>query len=331
MTDRPTDPQTEHDPPRAGGPVTGSIAAGMDPDATLLTGASTPPGEAQEKQTSLTKEAWLDLRRNPLFIVAAAVVTLMMLVALFPRLFAGEEPSGATCPLIDSRKPPRSGHIFGNDLQGCDVYAKVIYGARPSITIGIVVTLVTLFIGVLLGSLAGFYGGWIDAVLSRFTDVLFGFPFIVGAIVILTAFPDRTVWTVVFVLSVLGWAGLVRIMRSSVFAAKSMDYVQAARALGASNSRIIIRHILPNAVTPVIVLATIGVGAIIGSEATLTFLGVGLQAPADSWGLSISEAQNRFLESPHMLLFPAIFLSMTVLAFIVLGDAVRDAFDPKLR
>lgn len=331
MTDRPIDPQTAHDPPRVGDAVTGPITAGMDPGATVLSGAGTPPGQAQEKQTSLTKEAWLDLRRNPLFIVAAAVVTLMLLVAAFPRLFAGDEPSGATCPLAESRMPPRSGHIFGSDLQGCDVYAKVIYGARPSITIGIVVTLATLLIGIVLGSLAGFYGGWIDAVLSRITDVAFGFPFIVGAIVILTAFPDRTVWTVVFVLAVLGWAGLVRIMRSSVFAAKSMDYVQAARALGASNNRIIIRHILPNAVTPVIVLATIGVGAIIGSEATLTFLGVGLQAPASSWGLSISQAQGRFLESPHMLLFPAIFLSMTVLAFIVLGDAVRDAFDPKLR
>jgi len=326
----PSDPQTEHDPPRAGG-VGGAVTVGMAPDATLLTDASTAPGQTAEQQTSLTKEAWRDLRRNPLFIVAAAVVTLMILVAAFPRLFAGEEPGGATCPLGQSRLPPRAGHIFGNDLQGCDVYAKVIYGARPSIVIGIVVTIVTLFIGIVLGSISGFYGGWVDTILSRFTDVAFGFPFIVGAIVILTAFPQRSVWTVVIVLSALGWAGLVRIMRSSVFSAKSMDYVQAARALGATNSRIIIRHILPNAVTPVIVLATIGVGAIIGSEATLTFLGVGLQAPANSWGLSISQAQRYFIDSPHMLLFPALFLSTTVLAFIVLGDAVRDAFDPKLR
>lgn len=330
MTDPTSDPQTRHVPLHSGGATTGEITVAMDPDATLLKGTGSSPVQAQEGQTSLTREAWRDLRRNPLFIVAAAVVTLMLIVAALPQLFA-TEPGGATCPLGESKMPPRSGHIFGSDLQGCDVYAKVVWGARPSITIGIVVTVVTLFIGILLGSVAGFYGGWVDTLLSRFTDVMFGFPFIVGAIVILTAFPQRNVWTVVLVLSILGWAQLVRIMRSSVFATKSMDYVQAARALGATNSRIIIRHILPNAVTPVLVLATIGVGAIIGSEATLTFLGVGLQAPANSWGLSISQAQNLFLQAPHMLLFPAIFLSMTVLAFIVLGDAVRDAFDPKLR
>lgn len=331
MTSHSNDPQASHDPPRAGDAAHGQITTAMDPaDTVLAEGGSPLAGQPAEAQTSLTKEAWLDLRRNPLFIVASAVVALMLVIAAFPGLFA-TKPGGATCPLGESKLPPRSGHVFGSDLQGCDVFAKVIYGARPSITIGIVVTVVTLAIGILLGSLAGFYGGWVDAVLSRFTDVMFGFPFIVGAIVILTAFPQRSVWTVVLVLSVLGWAQLVRIMRSSVFAAKSMDYVQAARALGATNARIITRHILPNAVTPVLVLATIGVGAIIGAEATLTFLGVGLQAPANSWGLSISQAQNLFLQAPHMLLFPAIFLSMTVLAFIVLGDTVRDAFDPKLR
>jgi oligopeptide transport system permease protein len=289
-------------------------------------------GDPIEKQTSLITEAWGELRRNPLFIVSAGVVTVMIFIALFPQLLAPTRPVFQACTLANARKPPgTNGELFGYDSQGCSVLDAVIWGARPSIAIGLLTSLGAVTIGILLGSLAGYYGGWVDALLSRLTDVMFGFPFLVGAIVILTAFPSRNLWTVTLVLVVFGWASLTRIMRSSVFAARSMDYVQAARALGASNGRIIFRHILPNAVTPVLVLATVGVGSIIGAEATLTFLGVGLQAPANSWGLSISQAQDRFREAPHMLLFPGIFLSITVLAFIVMGDAVRDAFDPKLR
>jgi ABC-type dipeptide/oligopeptide/nickel transport system permease subunit len=255
----------------------------------------------------------------------------MVFIALFPQLLAPVRPVFQACDLSNARQPPQAGAPFGYDSLGCDVFDGVIWGARPSISIGVITTIGVVLIGVFLGSLAGFYGGWVDGVISRLTDVMFGFPFLVGAIVILTAFPRRNQWTVILVLVVFGWASLTRIMRSSVFSARSMDYVMAARALGASNSRIMFRHILPNAVTPVLVLATVGVGAIIGAEATLTFLGVGLQPPANSWGLSISQAQNRVTQAPHMLLFPGIFLSITVLAFIVMGDAVRDAFDPKLR
>jgi oligopeptide transport system permease protein len=283
------------------------------------------------KQNSLASEAWGELRRNPMFIVSGVVVTAMLFIALFPQVLAPVRPIYGACKIALARLPPQAGAPFGYDVQGCDVFDAVMWGARPSITIGLLTTLGVTVIGVLLGSIAGFYGGWLDAVLSRLTDVMFGFPFLVGAIVILTAFPNRNAYTISFVLIVFGWASITRIMRSSVFAAKSMDYVQAARALGASNGRIIFRHILPNAITPVLVIATVGVGSIIGAEATLTFLGVGLQAPTNSWGLSISQARGRFVEAPHLLLFPALFLSATVLAFIVLGDAVRDAFDPKLR
>ena len=215
----------------------------------------------------------------------------MIFIAAFPQLFAPNRPISAPASSAEPRLPPRPGALRQRPA-GLRRLRRVIYGARPSITIGLLTTIGITVIGVLLGSLAGFYGGLVDALLSRFTDVMFGFPFLVGAIVILTAFPSPHAWTVALVLIVFGWASITRIMRSSVFAAKSMDYVQAARALGATNTRIIFRHILPNAVTPVIVLATIGVGGIIGAEATLTFLGVGLQAPANSWGLSISQAQQ---------------------------------------
>jgi oligopeptide transport system permease protein len=257
------------------------------------------------------------------------MIFVIVTVALFPSLFTSVDPT--FCELSKSLDGPGGDSVLGYTKQGCDIYSRIIYGTSTSLSVGIIVTVLVFVLGIVFGAFAGFYGGWVDAVLSRLTDVMFGFPFLVGAIVILTAFPSRNAYTISFVLIVFGWAGITRIMRSSVFAAKSMDYVQAARALGASNGRIIFRHILPNAITPVLVIATVGVGAVIGAEATLTFLGVGLQAPTNSWGLSISQARGRFVEAPHLLLFPALFLSATVLAFIVLGDAVRDAFDPKLR
>lgn len=306
------------------------LSAAMDPADTNL--AKGPKGGvADEKQATLTSDAWRELRHNPLFIVAGLIVVLMIVIAAVPQLFAGRQPIMGECSLSRSLLSPQAGAIFGTDRLGCDVYGAVIWGARPSIIIGLTVTAGVGIIATLVGSLAGFFGGAVDAILSRLTDVLLGFPFLVGAIVILSAFPDRTPLVVAAVLIVFGWAGLTRIMRSSVISAKDMDYVQAARALGATNGRILFRHILPNAITPLLVLATIGVGGIIGAEASLTFLGVGLRAPTNSWGLSISQSQDIFYQNPHTLLFPSLFLSITVLAFIVLGDAVRDAFDPKLR
>jgi oligopeptide transport system permease protein len=323
-----TDQNPAHAPIHTDSPV----AVAMDPaDATLSASSSAPKRMDTGRQASLTSDAWRELRTNPLFIVSALFALLMIVIAIAPQFFFHTQPTKGACDLADSLKPPRSGHLFGNDRLGCDVLGSVIWGARPSIFIGLSVTFFASTLAVLVGSVAGFYGGLIDAVLSRLTDVALGFPFLVGAIVLLSAFPSRSAATVALVLVIFGWSGLTRIMRGSVIAAKDMDYVTAARALGASNGRMLWRHVLPNAITPIMVLATIGVGGIIGSEATLTFLGVGLQVPNNSWGLSISGAQQVWKNAPHTLLFPSIVLSLTVLAFIVLGDTVRDAFDPKLR
>jgi oligopeptide transport system permease protein len=291
--------------------------------------AATTAGAVSARSASLSADAWRELRRNPLFIVSTVLILIMVLMAAFPQLFTRQDPR--TCDLANSRQGPTSGHWFGYDIQGCDYYANVVYGARPSITIGIVVTAVSALIAIVLGSAAGYYGGGLDSVLSRVTDIFFGIPFIVGAIVLLNTLPVRSVWTVCAALVVFGWMTLTRLMRASVISARDMDYVNAARALGAPNGRIIRRHILPNAITPLIVYSTVTIGTTIAAEATLSFLGVGLQLPAISWGLQISQAQTLFQQSPHLLLFPAAFLSVTVLSFILLGDAVRDAFDPKLR
>ena len=186
-----------------------------------------------------------------------------------------------------------------------------------------------LVVGVLIGALAGYFGGITDSILARFTDVFFGIPLLLGALILLTVTAQRTIFTVSLALVAFGWMTAMRLVRSSVIAIKHSEYVQAAQALGASTYRILVRHILPNALAPVIIYATISIGVFIAAEATLTFLGIGLQAPEISWGLQINLGQNVFLTSPYLVLFPAGFLSVTVLAFIMLGDALRDALDPK--
>ncbi|MGB9372893.1 MAG: ABC transporter permease [Jiangellales bacterium] len=288
------------------------------------------------KPRSLWQDAWADLRRNKLFIVGSILVLVLIVMAAFPQLFTSVDPRD--CSLSNSRLPPSGDAWFGYDLQGCDVYSRTIYGARASILVGIFTTTAVMIIGGVVGIVAGFFGGWADGIASRITDVFLALPLLLGSILILTAFPSDSdtpelvvIGKVVVALAILGWTQLARIMRSSVIQVKNQDYVQAARALGANSTRIIGRHVLPNSLAPVIVVAMISLGAYISAEATLSFLGIGLQPPVISWGIAINDAATYVRTTPHMLLFPAAFLSITVFAFIMLGDAVRDALDPKLR
>ncbi len=300
---------------------------------------SAGPGGAHRrrgKPRSLSRDAWRDLRGNPIFVVSAMVIFILVLMAAFPGWFTAKSPT--FCDLNLSRGGPSSEAWFGYDVQGCDVYARTIYGARASILVGVFTTLSVVLIGGLVGMIAGFYGGWVDSTLSRITEIFFGIPLLLGGIVVLLSFPSgadasewQTIGKVVLTLGVLGWTSLARIMRSTVIQVKHADYVMAARGLGGSAIRILRQHVLPNAVAPVIVYATIVLGVFIVIEATLSYLGIGLQPPVISWGVAINQATEFARQSPHMLLFPGIFLSVTVLAFIMLGDAVRDALDPKLR
>ncbi|MBM7771838.1 oligopeptide transport system permease protein [Actinokineospora baliensis] len=288
------------------------------------------------KPRSLASDAWHDLRRRPLFIVSAAMILLVLLMAFWPSLFTSVDPNYAE--LGKSREGPSAAAWFGYDNQGYDLFSRTIYGSRASIIVGVAATLLTVLIGSTFGLLAGYYGGWLDGLMSRIADVFFGLPFVLGAIVILSSFrssgetsPTQIIFLVVLSISILSWPVCMRIMRSAAIAAKQQDYVKAARALGASTSRIILRHMLPNAVAPVLVYATIALGAFIGAEATLSFLGIGLRAPVVSWGVMISDSRDVIRVAPHSLLFPAAFLTATVLAFVMLGDAVREALDPKAR
>ncbi|GII58502.1 peptide ABC transporter permease [Planotetraspora thailandica] len=299
--------------------------------------AEAPQPAKPGKPASLWSDAWYDLRRNKVFIIGAVLVFLLVLMALFPSLFSHVDAyNPATCNLANARQGVTGAHWFGTDNQGCDTYSRVIYGARVSILVGILTAVITGVVGGGLGLVAGFYGRWVDILLSRVAEIFFAIPAILGALLILSVVGrDNSqkwgVWVVVMALALLAWPLVLRIMRASVISAKNQDYVVAARALGAGSGRIMMRHILPNAIAPVIVTSTLNLGVFISAEAGLSFLGVGIQAPTISWGLMIADARARFLSAPEMLLFPALLLSITVLAFVMLGDAVRDALDPKLR
>ncbi|MEI2717386.1 MAG: ABC transporter permease [Candidatus Nanopelagicales bacterium] len=220
---------------------------------------------------------------------------------------------------------------MGSDQQGCDVYSLSIYGARPSVAVGVIAAISTTLIGAVVGLTAGFFGGKTDSTISRIIDIFLGVPYILGAIVLLSAVQLPGIWGVVLALTLLSWPVAARMVRGKTIEAKGQDYTLAARALGASNHRIMVRHILPNAIGPSIVVAVISLGLFIGAEATLSYLGLGIRPPAFSWGTMISDAQNSFFQAPWTLLVPAGFLTITVLAFILLGEAVSEALDPKLR
>lgn len=292
-------------------------------------------GDVNEER-SLASDAWRAMRRNPLFWVSATLITVFALMAIFPGLFTSTDPTEAV--LSKSRQLPNSSAWFGRDIQGYDIYSRCIYGARASILVGVMCTLGTVLIGGIIGVMSGYQGGWVDSLFSRIGDVFFAIPLLLGAIIFLVSLPTffndnyfLIVLKVVLALVILGWPSLARLMRSSVIQVKPNDYVQAARALGASPNRIVRSHVLPNSLAPVIVVATINLGAYIAAEATLSFLGIGLQPPAISWGIDISAALVGLRTTPHMLFFPSVFLSLAVLAFIMLGDVVRDALDPKNR
>ena len=275
-------------------------------------------------------EAWRYLRRRPLFWVAATMIVIAVLVALFPGLFTSVDPRA--CELSRSLADPEPGHPFGFNRQGCDIYSRVIYGARASVAVGVLATALVVVLGSMIGAIAGFFGGWIDSVLSRITDIFFAIPLVLAAIVVMQMFKEyRTIITVVLVLGLFGWVSIARITRGTVMSIKNEEYVQAARSVGASNGHILFSHILPNAAAPIISYATVALGTFIVAEATLSFLGIGLPPTFVSWGGDISDAQASLRVAPQVLFYPAGALALTVLSFIMMGDVVRDALDPKAR
>jgi oligopeptide transport system permease protein len=297
-------------------------------------------GPTAEKPRGLWGDAWRDLRRRPVFWVSASYIAAILVIAAFPGLFSSVDPTIAgSSDLHRSLERPSADAWFGYDLQGADIYARTIYGAQASIIVGIASVTLSTLLGGIIGIFAGYYGGWFDSLLSRVGDIFLGLPFLLGAIVMLTSFAGSQSgagkWTIIFLvvatIVVFSWPSYARIIRASVIAGKGADYVLAARALGAGTSRLIFRHVLPNSLAPIMVVATLNLGAYIAAEAALSFLGIGLRSPVVSWGAMISDAVRVMRAAPHALVFPSIFLTLTILAFVLIGDALREALDPKLR
>jgi oligopeptide transport system permease protein len=287
--------------------------------------------KTEGKPSNLWRDAWLDVRKRPMFWISAALIVFVVIVALFPGWFT-QVPPNNDCQLANSNGGPQPGHPFGFTRQGCDVYSRVIHGTSTSLSVGIIVTVLVAFLGLVFGGLAGFYGGWIDSLLSRLGDIFFSIPYILAAVVIMSVLSQyANVWVISLAIGIFAWPATARVLRAEILRVKNADFVIAATALGVSPFRILVRHVLPNSIAPVIVITTISLASAIVAEATLSFLGVGLPSSTMSWGNDISQAQTDLRTAPHTLIIPSIALSVTVLSFIMLGEVIRDALDPKAR
>lgn len=269
---------------------------------------------------------------NRLTYIGIALAAVLVLTAIFAPVIASYD-AAITTNLSMRYAAPSAAHWFGTDALGRDVFTRLVYGARVSLEVGIIVVTVSSIIGIIIGAIAGFYGGWLDKILSGYIfNVFLAFPGLLLAIA-LVAFLGAGLEKVILALCVIGWVGYARVMRGQVLKVREYDFVQAARALGASDGRILFTHIFPNAIQPLIVQASLGMAGAVLSEASLSFLGLGIPPPAPSWGTMIEEARglDTLYSAPHVLFFPGIAIALTVLAFNFIGDGLREYLDPKQR
>lgn len=266
---------------------------------------------------------------NRLFYIGAAIAFVFLVMAIFAPFIATYDVT--VQDLANRFASPSAEHWFGTDSLGRDVFSRVVYGARISLQVGLTVVFVSGIVGILIGAIAGFYGGWIDKFLSGYLfNVFLAFPGLLLAIA-LVAFLGAGLGKLILALCIIGWVGYARVMRGQVLKVREYDFVQAARALGAGNMRILFTHILPNSIQPLIVQASLGMAGAVLAEASLSFLGLGIPPPAPSWGTMIEEARNYFASYPHTLFFPGAAIALTVLAFNFIGDGLREYLDPKQR
>lgn len=284
-----------------------------------------------DKPSNLWRDAWRDLRRRPTFWVSLLVVAVVLLMAIWPTLFTTVPPNN-DCQLANSNAGPTAGHLLGFTFQGCDIWSRMVWGARTSLSVGLLATAIGTVIGLVMGAFAGFYGGWLDSLLSRIGDIFFSIPYILAAIVVMSVFStNRNVLTLGFAIGGFAWASTARVVRAEVLRVRQADFVTASRALGQSRFTTLVTHVVPNAIAPLLVITTISLAAAIVAEATLSFLGIGLGGGTMSWGNDIAQAQQSLRVAPMALIYPSLLLTVTVLAFILLGELIRDALDPRAR
>jgi peptide/nickel transport system permease protein len=302
----------------------------------LVTGepaAAGPAAAVQGAEPSVARVSqWADIRHrffaNKLAVVGLAIIVILILVAIFAPLLAPHDPLKQD--LNATLQSPGAAHLLGTDALGRDQFSRLIYGSRIAVIVGLASILVALTIGIVLGALAGYFGRWVDTVIMRAADIFFAFPLLIGAIVIILLM-GRGVLPVVLSLGIFSWATFARLLRSQILSVREMDYVHAAKALGASQGRIIRKHVLPNSMTSVLVYGTSNVGIAIVAEASLSYLGVGVDPEVAEWGNMIAAGKNFMGVKDFMWTYPSLAIVITALGFILLGNGLRDALDPKLR
>lgn len=307
-----------------------------------MTEPTAPTADPETPQASLWKDAFHTMVRRPDVLFASLIMLFVFAMAAFPGLFTDKDPT--RCIGREARSRPetwlRGEHPLGTDAFGCDFAATIVHGTRPTITLALSVIVLSVLIGMTLGILAGYFGGWIDAIISRALDVFIVIPLMMGAILLLSLFRGRgssgnlleTVAPAAIALTLFGWMEFCRYARAATIETKNLDYVTAARCLGAKDRRIMFRHVLPNAVVPITAIVPTSLGSVIVVEAALAVLGIGVQPPATSWGVLLSNG-TQWAGGGYIYLFavPLGLLILTVFAFATFGDALRDALDPKLR
>jgi oligopeptide transport system permease protein len=291
------------------------------------------------EQTGLWQDAWIRFRRNRLAVAGLVVIVLMIVLAVGARL--PTTPGGLWGLLHLTNDPfkqdvtnsyasPSLQHPLGTDILGRDLLSRIFYGASISLSIGIIVQFLILIIGGTIGMAAGYFGGWIDNLLMRFTDIMYAFPDLLLVLVFVAAF-GPSFWSIFIALGLVYWVGLARLVRGQVLSIKEKEFIEAARMTGTAPLKLILKHLLPNSLGPVIVTLTFGIPAAIFTEAALSFLGIGIRPPEPSWGVMIEDGYAGIFAAPLQVIFPGIAVALTMLSFTFVGDGLRDALDPRMR
>jgi peptide/nickel transport system permease protein len=299
--------------------------------------AALSAGPGYREEQTMTQMVWRSYRRHKPAMIGTTIVLILALAAIFAPLLSPYDPEKTS--LDEMLQPPSAQHLMGTDELGRDLLTRILYGGRVSLSIGVMAMGLAVTVGAIIGGLAGFFGGWVDNLLMRFTDMMLSFPQLFVLIILALALRDlpipalrgtpfASVFTIVLVIAVLAWMQVARLVRASFLSLKEKEFSEAARCLGVSNGRIMIRHLLPNAMSPIIVAATFRVATSIITESGLSYLGFGVQPPTPTWGNMLKNAQDQMTRAPWTAIFPGLMIFVTVIAINFIGDGLRDALDP---